>query len=94
MDIEIKWKHPQGDWRCFDINDILHMPVEHSCWLFSNSKIPVVVKQDDCYIVNTDELKNKYRKTGKRCFNFKTLLTASSMLKRPLWEAGFVQRDN
>lgn len=93
MELVIKWQGTNGTWNDFNANDVLHMPVNHTCHLFSNTKIPVIVKQDDFYVVNTEDLKDRYRKTGKPVFTFQTILTGGSVgLDRPLSEQGFMVR--
>lgn len=93
MEIVINWQNSSGKWINFDPMDILHMPVRHACNLFNNTKIPVVVKQDDFYVVNTEDLKDRYRKTGKKVFVFQSILdTGSAGIDRPLLENGFMVR--
>ena len=74
MEITIKWQKESNDWKNIDTDELLHMSIRHSCNLFSNTKIPIVVKQDDFYIVNTENLKERYRKTGKLVFTFQSIL--------------------
>lgn len=93
MDIIIKWMDKTGAWHDFNSADILHMPLKHACHLF-NTSTPVVVKQDDAYIVNTEDLRKKYRKSGKFVTEFKTILsTAGGNLDRKLCDVGFIQKE-
>ena len=93
MEITIKWQDREGKWKDFNPADVMHMPVRHSCHLFSNTKIPVIVKQDDFYVVNTEELKSRYRKTGKFVTTFRTILdTSSAGIDQPLSKHGFINR--
>ncbi len=92
MDLKINWQDKDDMWKDFDIGSILHLSVRHSCNLFSNSSIPVIARQDGCYIVNTDDLKARYLKTGKFVTTFQTILEIGSAgIDRPLCERGFVR---
>lgn len=51
-------------WRKFDVSDILHMPRNHALMLFKTST-PVVIKEGEEYITNSDEIYSQYRKNRK-----------------------------
>jgi len=64
MDIVIKWQDKEGNWQPFDVSDILHMSRDHAIALFSQGT-PVIIKQDDSYIVNKVDLLDQYKRQGK-----------------------------
>ena len=107
MELAISWQYPTdasyfgdvtlfdkakaGKWQMLDLKTIDHMPVKHACTLFSNTKIPVIAKQDGAYVVNTEDLKARYRKSGKTVTMFQTLLDSGSALQHPISDRGFIQ---
>ena len=86
--IIIKWQSADKTWNDLDLSGINHLPVSHACHLFSG-KIPVIAKQAGSYIVNTPELMEQYKKAGKKCRDFASLL-AGGGLDQPLEVAGFL----
>lgn len=62
--MEIKWQAAPGAWVTFDMADINHMPRNHGISLFSN-ETPVIIKEDDNYIVNTPDLLAQYQRAGR-----------------------------
>lgn len=67
LDLVIKWQDitiQTPNWLDFNLDDIMHMPVRHAVSLFSH-EIPIIIKQGNRYIVNTKELFDSYRKSGR-----------------------------
>lgn len=62
--MEIKWQSPTG-WQSFNLADIEVYPVAHLQALFSG-KIPVIIKYDDRYVVNSDTLYVQYLRRGRK----------------------------
>lgn len=83
MDISIKWK---GDkWKELPVTDVLHTSRTHVLNLLSRN-IPVTIRQDDLIISNQMDIRNLYRKQGKRVYKLEDCRDD----ERPLAEAGFV----
>ena len=90
MDLTIKWVKEDKTWGDFDLDSILHMPVRHACHLFSN-KIPILAKQGEVYITNTQALVDKCRKEGKKVTTFEKILeTGGEKLDKALEVGGFL----
>jgi hypothetical protein len=81
----IKWKDTNGKWNDFYLDDILHMSRTHAINLFSMG-IPVVIKQDDQYIVNKVDLFADYKKSRKQVI----MLSDCKPSSEPLAEVGFL----
>jgi hypothetical protein len=63
-EIKINWQDKAGKWHPFDLGDINHMPRNHALRLFSNST-PVVAKEGDQYITNSQTIYDQYRQSNK-----------------------------
>jgi hypothetical protein len=55
----VKFKDAAGTWQDFTAADLYSH--EHALQLFSNTRIPVIIKQGINYIVNTAELFSSYK---------------------------------
>lgn len=88
-DLEILWNDESG-WVPFNLDDVAHLPVRHSCHLFSGTR-QVVAKQSGTYIVNSVDLQQKYRVQKKRCVTFQEILDrGGDRLDKKLSEVGFI----
>ena len=92
MELTMKYQDQSGAWKAFDLNELMDEPVRHSVLMFSRTSIPVIVRQGEAYIVNTEDLKQRYRKAGKKVWMFSTILTSPGdvSLDKPLAERGFL----
>jgi len=67
MEITIKWKEDTSTkWQDFYTIEAAHMPRNHFLSLFKN-KLAVIAKCADEYFVNREELRDQYRKQGRKC---------------------------
>lgn len=92
MDLTMKYQDTSGAWKDFDLSELMCQPVRHSALMFSRSHVPVIVRQGSAYLVNTEDLKQRYRKAGKKVWMFQTLLESpgDGGLDRVLSERGFI----
>lgn len=92
MDLTMKYQDRSGAWKDFDMADLMDEPARHSVLMFSRTNIPVVVRQGAAYIVNTEDLKQRYRNAGKKVWMFSTILTSPGdvSLDKPLAVRGFI----
>lgn len=79
MELSIKWRQDydtehvgsprkkldKPEWLEFDTEDILFHSRTYAVKLFSNGT-PVIIKQDDRYLVNRRELLEQYKAAGKQ----------------------------
>ena len=85
MNIAIKYKHADK-WHELPLSDIAHMPRTHALNLLARP-IPVTIKQDDNIIIsNQMDIRNIYRKQGKRVYKLEDCRDD----ERRLSEAGFI----
>ncbi|KAA0888806.1 hypothetical protein [Oryzomonas rubra] len=89
--IAIQWQNKKGTWAPFEVTDVLHMSVSHSCYLFLDGRLPVVAREGEVFIVNTPALEKKYRKNGKKVTTFSTILQDTARLDFPLGDVGFLE---
>ena len=83
--LKIKWQGKAGNWQAFDTNDILHMSRTHGINLFSNGT-PVIILQDQQYIVNKVDLFADYKKAHKQVTMLSDCKPSSSIIA----EVGFI----
>ena len=85
--ISIKWKDG-ASWRVFALDEINHMPRNHAIRLFSGN-VQTIAKEGNVYIVNRQELKDKYAKQGSKVYLFGELEKS----EKPLQYVGFIKGD-
>lgn len=92
MDLTMKYQDRSGAWNDFDMTDLMEESARHSALMFSRTSIPVIVRQGEAYIVNTEDLKQRYRRAGRKVWTFSTILTSPGdvSLDKPLLERGFI----
>ena len=92
MELTMKYQDKSGAWNDFDMSALMEESALHSALMFSRTSIPVIVRQGEAYIVNTEDLKQRYRKAGKKVWMFSTILTSPGemSLDKPLVERGFI----
>lgn len=85
MELTIKWKDKAGEWQTFDISDIMHQSRSHALSLF-NQGTAVIIKQDDDYIVNKQELYDRYLADGKKV----RMIAHCKASDKPIRDVGFI----
>lgn len=85
MDITAKWQDKKGEWREFFMEDVLHMPRNHSLKMFQQGT-PIIIKEGNTYIVNKVDVYEMYKKQHKQVM----MLSECKPDERPLAEVGFI----
>jgi hypothetical protein len=86
MNIEIRWQNEAGKWEEFDLDSIYWHTRDYAIALFS-FKVPVIIKQNSDYVVNTEDLYNQYKQAGRNV----TRLAECKPSTRAVIDAGFLK---